>query len=74
MNTGVGAARLIDCMAVRPPGACVRSSPFITKVENAKNTPATRPAPSALTRVRERRNPCAVMDRSEPQPGETVHG
>jgi hypothetical protein len=40
-------AMLMDCMAAIPCGAGRRASAVITKVENAKKTPAMRPLPSA---------------------------
>jgi hypothetical protein len=55
MNTGVTASSLIDCIAAIPCGAGSRFNAGITKVEKAKNTPATRPQPSAVTRVQDER-------------------
>ena len=53
MNSGVIAARLIDCMAAIPSAAGRRASASMTKVEKAKNTPATSPLPRAVASVAE---------------------
>ena len=51
MNSGVMASRFIDCIASTPSDAGSRFSAGITKLEKAKNTPATSPQPRAVTRV-----------------------
>src|SRR3954452_12151597 len=70
MKDAVITVRLIDCIAATPSGAERRASPPITNDENAKNTPATSPQPSAVTRVR---RSSAVMPRIERRPRETVY-
>ena len=52
MNSGDGASRLMDCIADTPPEAGSRTSARITNVENAKNTPPLRPAPTAPATAR----------------------
>jgi hypothetical protein len=47
MNNGLMAAILIDCMAAIPWAGWSLARAGITKVENAKKTPATSPQPSA---------------------------
>ena len=51
MNTGLGAARFISCIARTPTAAGARPSPVITKLEKARNTPAVSPAPRAAARI-----------------------
>ena len=63
MNAGVGAWRLIDCMAAMPAGAGARRRPLITNVEKAKNTPATRPLPTAPMMVSVRTNAESITPR-----------
>src|SRR4051812_24088749 len=72
MNTGVTASLLIEFIArMLCPGAS-RSRAGMTKDEKAKKTPAERPQPRAVERVRywTRR----LMPRSETRASETVHG
>jgi hypothetical protein len=45
-------ATLMDCIAAMPSFAGSRANAFMTKVENAKKTPAIVPQPSAVTSVR----------------------
>ena len=52
MNHGVGAAVLIDCMALMALLGGRRPRAFITNTEKAKKTPPTTPQPSAATAVR----------------------
>jgi hypothetical protein len=52
MNPGLTAATLMDCIAAMPCAAGSRDRPFMTKLENAKNTPAIDPQPMADTNVR----------------------
>jgi hypothetical protein len=51
MNTGVTAARLIDCIAAIPCGAGSLPSAGMTKLEKAKKTPAANPHPMLVTNV-----------------------
>jgi hypothetical protein len=62
MNSGVGAWRLIDCIAAMPAGGGIRRSPLITNVEKAKNTPATSPLPTAHATVSQRANPEVMVE------------
>jgi hypothetical protein len=48
--------RLMDCIVAMPSPAGRRARDFITKVENAKKTPAINPLPSAATSVRTKIN------------------
>src|SRR5215218_2503530 len=70
MNAGVGAWRLIDCMAAMPAGAGARRRPLITNVEKAKNTPATRVLPTAPMTVSVRTN----VESITPRPGQRRSG
>lgn len=45
-------ATLMDCIAAMPSFGGSRANAFMTKVENAKKTPAIVPQPSAVTSVR----------------------
>lgn len=49
MNHGVGAVRLISCIAAIPCAGGSRPSAAITNVENAKNTPPIAAADTAAT-------------------------
>src|SRR6478672_278560 len=60
-NAGVGARRLIHCIAAIPAGASARARPSMTNAEKAKKTPALRPQPSAVARVRRSRAPCIAI-------------
>jgi hypothetical protein len=51
-NNRLSTTTLIDCMAAIPCGVGRRANAFITKAENAKNTPPIKPEPSAETNVK----------------------
>lgn len=51
MNGGRSAATLTACIAAVPRAGGSAASPRITNVENAQNTPATRPVPSTPSAV-----------------------
>src|SRR5688572_1851021 len=52
MNHGLMTVRLMDCMAAIPSPCGMRASAFMMKVEKAKNTPAIKAQPSAVSSVR----------------------
>src|ERR671915_2286283 len=52
MDGGLTTMTLIDCMAAMPSGGFSRARASITALENANRNPATRPQPSAVTRVK----------------------
>jgi hypothetical protein len=86
MNNGVTARRLIDCIAATARRAGSRFSAGMTKLEKAKNAPATSPHPRAVPTTTARRPPLTgllpitaadswvSMAASQAEAGETVHG
>jgi hypothetical protein len=46
MNSGLITTTLMRCIAATPAGTDSSDNAFITKVEKAKNTPPTMPAPT----------------------------
>src|SRR4029078_333456 len=72
MNTGVRASRLIEFIARMLCAGARRSRAGMTNEEKAKKTPAERPQPRAVAKVRYwmRR----LMPHSEERRSETVHG
>ena len=60
MKSGLTTVTLIDCIAATPCAAGSLASARITNVENAKNTPATRPDAIATTTVSVRIHPSII--------------
>src|SRR6266536_5833943 len=52
MNDRLRTTTLIDCIAATPCAGAMRARAGITKLENAKKTPATSPEPSAAQKVK----------------------